>query len=125
MFHNNSYADPEWIEENLRRIKIPFKPPIGEVRAFPVEGDSMVPIVSDGAFIVGVKIQDPKNEVIQGKDYIIVTRDMGIMYKIFYWKGLKAQLISYNHEKHPPIEIEGEDIIQVWKYFCALNIGSN
>ena len=56
---------PEWQEENLRTIQIPFKPPIGEVRAFPVLGDSMEPKVSEGAYIVAVKLQDPRNETIQ------------------------------------------------------------
>ncbi|MGI9543629.1 MAG: XRE family transcriptional regulator [Cyclobacteriaceae bacterium] len=117
------YADPEWKEEHFRKIKIPFKPPMGEVRAFPIEGDSMEPKVSDGAFVVAVHLQDPKNEVIPGKDYIVVTRDLGIMYKIFFWKKKQAQLVSLNYEKHPPIEIEGEDITQIWRYFCSLDVG--
>lgn len=123
--YSAAYADPEWIEGNLQMIRIPFKPPIGVVRAFPVEGDSMEPKVSDGAYIVGVKLQDPKSEVVPGKDYVVVTRDMGILYKVFFWNNNKAQLISLNHSKHKPIEIEGNDIGEVWKCFCALDIRKN
>jgi len=118
--YSTSYADPEWIENNLQKIKIPFKPPMGQVRAFPIEGDSMEPKVADGSYVIGVKLQDPKNEVIEGKDYLIVTRDQGIMYKFFYWLGENAELRSQNHFKHPPIKILGADIIEVWKYFCAI-----
>ena len=120
--YSASYSDPDWQEENLRKIQIPFKPPIGEVRAFPVSGDSMEPKVSEGAFIVAVKLQDPRNEAIQGKDYIIVTRDRGIMYKILFWKDNGAQLISLNHAKQGPIDIEGDDIVQVWKFFCVMEM---
>jgi transcriptional regulator with XRE-family HTH domain len=121
--YSASYSDPEWIGENLSKIIIPFKPPIGEVRAFPIFGDSMEPKVSDGSFVIGVRIENPKRQLKEGKDYLIVTRDNGIMYKIFFKMKDGAELRSLNYKKHPPIRIKREDIIQVWQFFCALDIG--
>jgi phage repressor protein C with HTH and peptisase S24 domain len=121
--YSASYADPEWRDKNLRKISIPFKPPMGEVRAFPVEGDSMEPKVSHGSYIIGVRLHDPMREVKEGKDYLIVTRDNGILYKILFRMEDGAELRSLNYKKHSPIRIRGEDIVQVWKYFCALDIG--
>ncbi len=121
--YSASYSDPEWNEENVRNITIPFKPPMGEVRAFPIVGDSMEPKVSDGSYVIGVRVENPKRELQEGKDYLIVTRDNGIMYKIYFKMKDGAELRSLNYKKHPPIRIKGDDILQVWQYFCALDIG--
>ena len=43
------YSDPEYIE-SLNSLKLPFLP-IGKHRAFPIKGDSMLPIKS-GSFII-------------------------------------------------------------------------
>ena len=121
--YSSCYSDPEWREENIKTLKIPYKPPYGEVRAFPVVGDSMEPKVKDGSYIVAVKLQNLKEEIEQGKDYIIVTKNDGIMYKIFYWKDInegKIQLVSINQAHHPPFEILATDIIQVWNFFCTI-----
>jgi phage repressor protein C with HTH and peptisase S24 domain len=121
--YSASYSDPEWIDQNVKTITIPFKPPMGEVRAFPIIGDSMEPKVSDGSYVIGVRLQNPKREIKEGNDYLIVTRDNGIMYKIFFKMKEGAELRSLNYKKHPPIRILGQDIIQVWEFFCALDIG--
>ena len=47
------YADPEYIEQ-LQKIKLPFLP-TGTHRAFPIKGDSMLP-VKDGSFVVAPRI---------------------------------------------------------------------
>jgi len=55
------YADPEYIEQ-LQKIKLPFLP-TGTHRAFPIKGDSMLP-VKDGSFIVAKFVKD----INDGKD---------------------------------------------------------
>lgn len=119
--YSASYSDPEWLFENIRTISIPYKPPHGEARAFPIIGDSMEPKVSDGSYVIGVKLESPMTEVVQGQDYIVVTRTYGIMFKILFWKGDKVQLVSLNHSVQAPIELEGNEILQIWKFFCSLN----
>ncbi len=116
------YQDPDWHEKNIQTIKIPFKPPIGETRAFPISGDSMMPKVSDGSFVVAVKLLDTK-EVKEGQDYIIITKDHGILYKRLFWRkedhGV-AQLISDNPNT-PPREILSEDILELWKFHLSID----
>ena len=70
------YEDPEYIEQ-LQKIKLPFLP-TGTHRAFPISGDSMLP-VKDGAFIVA-KFMDDINEVKNGRTYIVLTKDDGLVY---------------------------------------------
>ena len=120
--YSSSYADPEWCRDNIKKISIPFQPPVGTVRAFPIEGDSMEPKVSEGSYVVAVRVEDPRNEVIEGKDYIVVTRDNGIMYKFLFRKDSGVQLVSSNR-KHPPIELINEDIQELWKFFCLIEHG--
>ena len=49
------YSDPEYIE-HLAKIKLPFLP-VGTHRAFPIKGDSMLPVKS-GSYIVAKFIED-------------------------------------------------------------------
>ena len=51
----SGYDDPEYIEQ-LQKIKLPFLP-TGTHRAFPIKGDSMLP-VKDGAFVVAKFVED-------------------------------------------------------------------
>ena len=59
----NGYADPEYIEK-LGQIKLPFIP-TGKHRAFPIKGDSMLPI-REGSWVIGKYVEDPR-EVRNGR----------------------------------------------------------
>lgn len=73
----SGYSDPEFIE-SLQQISIPFLGP-GKHRVFPVEGDSMPPH-EDGSIIVGRYIEK-LGDVLDGKTYIVITKNNGIIYK--------------------------------------------
>ena len=76
------YADPEYIEQ-LQKIKLPFLP-TGTHRAFPISGDSMLP-VKDGSFVVAKFVDDIK-DVKNGRTYIVLTKEDGLVYKRVYNK---------------------------------------
>ena len=74
------YDDPEYIEQ-LQKIKLPFLP-TGKHRAFPIKGDSMLPM-KDGSYVVAEFVEDIK-EAKSGCSYIVVTKDDGMTYKRIY-----------------------------------------
>ena len=115
----SSYDDPEYIEQ-LKKIKLPFLP-IGLHRAFPIKGDSMLPM-KDGSFVVGKMIENI-NEIKDGRTYIIVTLNDGIVYKRVknnIQENNTLQLISDN-TIYPPYDVHIAEIIEVWEFACAIN----
>ncbi|MBV6640906.1 MAG: LexA family transcriptional regulator [Cyclobacteriaceae bacterium] len=116
------FDDPEWSDQHIKKMSIPFKPPIGEVRAFPIEGDSMEPTVSDGSYVVAVKLLD-LNEVKDGNNYIVVTKDDGILFKRFFKKDANLINLLSDNPRVPPREIKKQDILEIWRFYMALEPG--
>ena len=73
----SGYDDPEYIEQ-LQKIKLPFLP-TGKHRAFPIKGDSMLPM-KDGAFVIGRFVEN-RSDIKTGKTYILLTQNDGMVYK--------------------------------------------
>lgn len=115
----SGYDDPEYIEQ-LKKIKLPFLP-TGQHRAFPIKGDSMLPI-KDGAYVIGKFIEDP-SEIKDGKTYILVTQNDGIVYKRIK-NNLKSnntlELISDNN-KYESYAIHLAEILEIWEFACSIN----
>ena len=113
------YADPEYIEQ-LQKIKLPFLP-TGTHRAFPIKGDSMLP-VKNGSFIVAKYIEDLR-DVKNGRTYIVLTKDDGLVYKRVYnhtEKGNTLQLSSDN-KSYEPYEVSLTDVLELWEFTCCIN----
>lgn len=113
------YADPEYIEE-LQKIKLPFLP-TGTHRAFPIKGDSMLP-VKDGAFVVAKFIEDFK-EVKDGRTYIVLTKEDGLVYKRVYnrMKDRKSLLLYSDNKTYAPYEVKIGDVLELWEFTCCIN----
>ncbi len=114
------YADPEYIE-SLNRINLPFLP-TGKHRAFRIKGDSMLPIRS-GSFIIGrylEKMQDIKD----GRSYIVITRDEGIVYKRVYnqIKKQKRLELQSDNKAFKTYHINIEDVIELWEFSCCIQM---
>jgi transcriptional regulator with XRE-family HTH domain len=117
----NGYADPEFIE-NLPLMNLPFKI-VGKHRAFPVKGDSMLPL-KDGSYIIGKFVEKPE-EVKDGQTYIVLTKSEGIVYKRLYKKKLKHSLVFEFQSDNPvyhPFVIHTKDILEIWSFVCSLNL---
>jgi transcriptional regulator with XRE-family HTH domain len=112
----NGYADPEFIE-NLRHISLPFLGP-GKYRAFPVEGDSMPPH-KDGSFIVG-RYVEKFGDVLDGKTYILLTRDQGIVYKRLNKNGKNALMAQSDNNFYPSYPVKVSDILEIWEYASSI-----
>jgi len=111
----SGYADPEFIE-NLQHISLPFLRN-GKFRAFPVEGDSMPPH-KEGSFIVG-KYVEKLGEVMDGKTYILLTRNDGIVYKRLNKNGKNLTLQSDN-SIYKPYQVKASDVLEIWEYACSI-----
>ncbi|WP_430412819.1 XRE family transcriptional regulator [Kordia sp.] len=115
----SGYADPEYIEQ-LQKIKLPFLP-TGTHRAFPIKGDSMLP-VKDGSFIVA-KFVDDVYDIKDGRTYIVLTKSDGLVYKRVYNRIADNQtlLLSSDNKTYDPYEIPIQEVLEVWEFTCCIN----
>ena len=114
----SGYDDPEYIEQ-LQKIKLPFLP-TGTHRAFPIKGDSMLP-VKDGAFVVAKYVEDI-NDIKNGKTYIVLTKDDGLVYKrIYNTDDSNALLLSSDNKAYKPYFVSKGTILELWEFTCCIN----
>lgn len=113
------YADPEYIEQ-LQKIKLPFLP-TGTHRAFPIKGDSMLP-VKDGSFIVARFVEDVV-DVKNGRTYIVLTKNNGLVYKRVYnhIEDRQTLLLSSDNKIYQPYEVPIDEVLELWEFTCCIN----
>ncbi|AOW19793.1 XRE family transcriptional regulator [Urechidicola croceus] len=113
------YADPEYIE-HLNKIKLPFLP-TGTHRAFPIKGDSMLPVKS-GSYVVAKFVEDVR-DVKNGCTYIVLTANDGIVYKRVYDKieEHKTLLLASDNKKYDPYHVPIDEILELWEFTCVIN----
>ena len=113
------YADPEYIEQ-LQKIKLPFLP-TGTHRAFPIKGDSMLP-VKDGSFIVARYVED-LSDVKNGRTYIVLTKNDGLVYKRVYNQIEQEQSLrlSSDNKLYEPYEVPIQEVLELWEFTCCIN----
>ena len=106
------YADPEFIE-GLQHISLPFLRN-GKYRAFPVTGDSMPPH-KEGSFVVGEYIEK-LTDVVDGKPYILVTKDEGISYKRLSKSDGNSLIAKSDNTVYEPYKVKASDVLEIWRY---------
>ncbi|UMB54735.1 LexA family transcriptional regulator [Lutibacter sp. A64] len=113
------YSDPEYIE-HLNKIKLPFLP-TGKHRAFPIKGDSMLPVKS-GSYIVARFIEDIR-ELKNGKTYIVITLNDGIVYKRVFDKIEEHNmlLLASDNKKYDPYYVHVDEVLELWEFTCSIN----
>ena len=115
----SGYDDPEYIEQ-LQKIKLPFLP-TGTHRAFPIKGDSMLP-VKDGSFVVA-KFMEDIEDVKDGRTYIVLTKEDGLVYKRIYNKveEEKVLILHSDNKMYAPYKVHIENIMELWEFTCCIN----
>lgn len=115
----SGYDDPEYIEQ-LQKIKLPFLP-TGTHRAFPIKGDSMLP-VKDGSFVVAKFVEDFKN-LKNGRTYIVLTKNDGLVYKRVQNQIEKNNtlLLSSDNKAYQAYEVSIENVLELWEFTCCIN----
>ncbi len=117
----NGYSDPEYLAE-LPRFKLPTLPRGGTYRAFEIQGDSMKPLHS-GTIVIG-KYVDTLGDIKNGKTYILLTHNEGVVYKrVFNYLDEKGVLYLVSDNKnYSAYEVQGEDIEEVWEAKAYISI---
>ncbi|QCE43312.1 XRE family transcriptional regulator [Psychroserpens sp. NJDZ02] len=113
------YDDPEYIEQ-LQKIKLPFLP-TGKHRAFPIKGDSMLPM-KDGAFVIGRFIED-RSDIKSGRTYVLVTLNDGMVYKRVYNNiALNDSLLLVSDNKaYNGYSVPINEVLEIWEFTCSIN----
>lgn len=110
------YSDPEFIE-SLQHISLPFLNK-GKFRAFPVSGDSMPPH-KEGSYIIGKYIEN-MGEVRDGRTYILLTKNEGIVYKRLNRNGKNNLVLRSDNTFYKPYSIKVSDILEIWEFACSI-----
>ncbi len=110
----NGYADPEYIEE-LPKFQLPVLPENGTYRAFEISGDSMLPLRS-GTIVIGQYVES-STELKNGKTYILVTGDEGVVYKRILKYADKPELfrLTSDNKQYDAYDVKGKDIVEIWQ----------
>ncbi len=113
------YDDPEYIEQ-LQKIKLPFLP-TGKHRAFPIKGDSMLPMKS-GSFVVGSFVED-RIDIKTGKTYILITLNDGMVYKrvVNQIKENGSLLLISDNKDYQAYEVSMNEVLEIWEFTCSIN----
>ncbi len=119
----NGYADPEYIEE-LPKFQLPMLPDNATYRAFEISGDSMLPLRS-GTIVIGQFVESATN-LKNGKTYILVTQDEGVVYKRVFKYADNPELFCFasDNRQYSTYDIEGSDIVDIWeaKAFISMEL---
>ncbi len=113
------YDDPEYIEQ-LKKFNLPFLP-TGTHRAFPIKGDSMLPVKS-GSFVVGKYVSDIF-DIRDGRTYVVLTKQDGLVYKRVYNRIKENGTLSLHSDNraYEPYEVEVKEILELWEFTCCIN----
>jgi transcriptional regulator with XRE-family HTH domain len=113
------YSDETFIE-NLPRISLPFADQ-GKFRGFPIKGDSMPPLES-GAFVVG-KFVESLTDIKDGKTYVLLTQNDGLVYKRLYNKIDEDGTIHLHSDNkaYQPYQVKPDEIFELWSFVCSIN----
>jgi transcriptional regulator with XRE-family HTH domain len=116
----NGYGDPDYIE-TLPRFTLPISELSRErtYRAFQIKGNSMEPIPSE-TYIICEYIENWL-DIKDGKTYILITRDEGIVYKRIYRHDNDELLLKSDNPQYEPYKVSMNTLSEVWKalgYIC-------
>ncbi len=110
------HSDPEFIQ-SLQQISLPFLSK-NKYRAFPIEGDSMPPH-DNGSLIIGKYVEDIRN-ISDGKTYILLTKNEGIVYKRVYKIGTNKLNLNSDNSLYKSYSIPLMEVIEIWQYECSI-----
>ncbi len=109
----SGFQDPEFVKE-LPKISMPVLPKNRTYRAFEIQGDSMLP-VQPGSIIFAEYVDDV-SAIKNGKLYVLVTRNDGIVFKrVFNFAGEEKKLLLVSDNRlYEPYGVDIADILEVW-----------
>lgn len=114
--YTNGYSDPDYIGE-LPHFSLPLVELSKErtYRVFQIKGDSMEPIKS-GSYIICEYLANWE-EINDGKPYILISKDEGIVYKRLYPKINESDeiILKSDNPEYDPYSVKVEEVHEIWK----------
>jgi transcriptional regulator with XRE-family HTH domain len=113
--YTTGYADPEYLRV-LPTFSLPFLSKNRKYRSFPIEGDSMPPVV-EGSFVVAEFVQNWMT-IKDGTPCIVVTKEDGIVFKIVYNNLIKSQSLTLcsTNSFYQPYEVHANEVLEMWRF---------
>lgn len=107
------YQDAEYVSE-LPKISMPVLPRNRTHRAFEIQGDSMLPI-QPGSIVFGEYVESLK-DVKNGKPYVLVTKQDGIVFKrVFCFDEHKDSLLLVSDNREfTPYTMKATEVMELW-----------
>ena len=123
--YTKGYSDPDYIEE-LPHFSLPLIELSNErtYRVFQIKGDSMEPIKS-GSYIICEYLAN-WDDMHDGKPYILISKDDGIVYKRLYNKIKDSGeiMLKSDNPDYDAYTIKVDDVYEIWKAlgFLSFNL---
>lgn len=110
--YQRGFPDAHFVQE-LPQLTLPFLGK-GDMRAFEIVGDSMLPIPS-GTIIIGERLEK-LSLVKDGKPYILVTKSEGIVFKrVFnYLKDKGVLFLVSDNKRYKPYALDPMEVNEIW-----------
>ncbi len=113
--YTSGYADPDYLKV-LPTFHLPFLSKSKKYRSFPIQGDSMPPVV-EGSYVVAEYVQNWMS-IRSGTPCIVVTQDDGIVFKVVHnllESSQSFQLCSTN-TFYEPYLVHANSILEMWRF---------
>ena len=78
-----------------------------------------MPPHKQGSFIVGQYIEN-LGEVRDGRTYILLTKNEGIVYKRLNKNGENSLMLHSDNTFYAPYQIKASEILEIWEYACSI-----
>jgi transcriptional regulator with XRE-family HTH domain len=116
----NGFSDPQYIE-TLPKFQLPILKS-GTFRAFEIVGDSMLPLPS-GSIVIG-KYTEYLSDIKNGKTYVLVTKQEGVVYKrVFNYLSDHGKLHLVSDNKiYSSYNVSPEDVLEIWEAKAYISI---
>ena len=118
----HNLQDPQWYER-LPAFDLPL-PQFrnASYRGFQVEGDSMLPNIKAGEWVIG-RAMSSFDDIINNRVYVVVLSDSVLVKKVQkLTEKNKIQVISFN-EGYLPVEIHFSEVKELWLVNSKLSFG--
>ena len=113
--YTSGYADPDYLKV-LPTFHLPFLSKNKKYRSFPIQGDSMPPVV-EGSYVVAEFVQNWMT-IRSSTPCVVVTKEDGIVFKVVHnllESSQSFQLCSTN-TFYKPYFVHVNDILEMWRF---------
>ncbi len=113
--YTSGYADPDYIKI-LPTFHLPFLSKSKKYRSFPIQGDSMPPVV-EGSYVVGEYVQNWMT-IRSGTPCIVITKDDGIVFKVVHnlLESQQAFQLCSTNTFYKPYLVNANEVLEIWKF---------